>query len=92
MRKINGILREALAGEGLDRVEDLLAIKRAWNGSGRFPEGTPCGFRGKRLVVRVRSHAWAHEMNMRRQEIMEFLKNATGVEIEGIVIKVKPEV
>ena len=92
MRKINGILREALAGEGLERVEDLLAIKKAWNESGRFPEGTPCGFKGKRLVIRVNSHAWAQEMSMRRQEILGFLENATRIKIEDIVIKVKPKV
>lgn len=92
MRDIGDLLREALAEEGLERVEDLLAIKRAWERTEGLPRGTPCGFRGGKLVVRVDTHAWAQELSVRRMEVVDKIKDKTGLQIGDIIIKYKPKV
>lgn len=92
MREIKEILKETLAGKELERVKDLLEVRKAWENLPGLKVGTPSGFRGERLVVRVESHPWAQELTFRKGEILEYLRDTTGKRIEDLIIKVKPEV
>ncbi len=92
MREIKDLIKETLAEEGLKKVEDLLKVKKAWEKMGGLPKGAPCGFKGEKLVVRVDSHAWAQEFSVRRKEVIERVRDETGLKIEDIIIKYKPQV
>ncbi len=92
MKSIKELLREALAGEGLDKVEHLLVLRRAWEEMGLAGSGAPSGLEGDCLVVRANSHAWAQELSMRREEILAGLKDRTGIEIRRMILKTKPKV
>lgn len=92
MKNIKGLIKEVLAGEGLERVEDLVAIKEAWRRIEGLPKGVPCALKGGKLVVRVDTHPWAQELSLRRKEILDKLRDEAGLQIDDVIVKYKPKV
>lgn len=91
MREMKEALKEMCIREGIAQINELLAIKEAWEKFNTVKGAVPTGFQGRRLVVRVSSHPWAQELRYRTEDVKREIKKLTGIEIEGVIIKVKPE-
>lgn len=87
---MRGAMREFLAGEGMQELEDLLRIKEAWRGlvgEETAARTKPYRLEKGKLYVGVGSHAWAQEVHYRVEDIKTKIKEELAVDIREINVK-----
>jgi len=83
-------MRGLLAQSGLDELGELLRIRECWPGivgEKIAGETKPYRLEGGKLYIGVWSHAWAQEIHYRIEEIKRAVKEETGTEISGVIIR-----